>query len=411
MPSAFPGHTASIMNSDIERLQSYPFEKLQALKVGVQPPAELHHIALSLGEPQHAAPAFIAEAIQRHIDGLQRYPLTRGTDALRNAVKDWLVNRYHLPVNSLDADTQIAPVNGSREGLFSIAQALVDRTRENPLVLLPNPFYQIYEGAALLAGAAPYYYPTPAGNRYAPDFESVSNDTWRDCQLVYVCSPGNPTGHVVQPETFRLLLEKSAEFGFTIVSDECYSEIYFDEASPPPGLLQVAYEYGVTDFRHCAVFNSLSKRSNLPGLRSGFVVGDARVLKTYLHYRTYHGCAMSETVQHASIAAWRDETHVKQNREYYRRKFAAFIDILSPVHPVTQPDAAFFLWMPTPVDDLRFARQLYARQNVTVLPGSYLSRGGDTVNPGEDHVRIALVADEEQCAEAAQRIKQFLNTL
>ncbi|HEX7026726.1 MAG TPA: succinyldiaminopimelate transaminase [Gammaproteobacteria bacterium] len=399
------------MNPDIERLQSYPFEKLQALKTGVQPPAKIGHIALSLGEPQHAAPAFIAEAIQCHLDGLQRYPLTRGTEALRNTIRQWLFSRYRLPEDSLDADTQIAPVNGSREGLFSIAQALVDRSRENPLVLLPNPFYQIYEGAALLAGAKPFYYPTPADNGYAPDFTDISDDTWHDCQLIYVCSPGNPTGHVVQPQTFRLLLEKAAEFGFTIVSDECYSEIYFDENSPPPGLLQIAHESGVTDFRHCVVFNSLSKRSNLPGLRSGFVAGDAQLLKTYLHYRTYHGCAMSETIQHASIAAWRDEAHVKQNREVYRRKFATVIDILSSALPVRQPDAAFFLWLQTPIDDQQFARELYARQNVTVLPGSYLSRGNDTGNPGESHVRIALVAEEDQCVEAAQRIKQFLNSL
>lgn len=399
------------MNSDIERLQSYPFEKLQALKAAVQPPPGLDHIALSLGEPQHAAPAFIAEAIQRHIDGLQRYPLTRGTDDLRNTIKHWLINRYRLPENRLDPDTQIAPVNGSREGLFSIAQALVDRARKNPLVLLPNPFYQIYEGAALLAGAKPFYYSTPAETGYAPDFAGISNDIWRDCQLIYVCSPGNPTGHVVQAETFRLLLEKAAEFGFIIVSDECYSEIYFDESAPPPGLLQVAYESGVTDFHHCVVFNSLSKRSNLPGLRSGFVAGDAGVLKTYLHYRTYHGCAMSETTQHASIAAWRDEAHVKQNRDHYRRKFSAFIDILSPVLPVRQPDAAFFLWLHTPVDDQQFARELYARQNVTVLPGSYLSRGDNTGNPGKNHVRLALVAEENQCVEAAQRIRQFLNSL
>lgn len=397
------------MNPDIERLQSYPFEKLQALKAGVHPPAGLAHIALSLGEPQHAAPAFIADTLQRHIDGLQRYPLTRGIEALRNAIKRWLIGRYGLPENSLDADTQIAPVNGSREGLFSIAQALVDRTRENSLVLLPNPFYQIYEGAALLAGARPFYYPTPASSGYAPDFEAVPDEIWRDCQLIYICSPGNPTGHVIRPETFQLLLEKSAEFGFTIISDECYSEIYFDEDSPPPGLLQAAHESGYHDFRRCLVFNSLSKRSNLPGLRSGFVAGDARLLKTYLHYRTYHGCAMSETVQHASIAAWQDEAHVKQNRDYYRRKFSSVLDILSPA--VTRPDAAFFLWMPTPVDDQQFARGLYAEQNVTVLPGSYLSRRGDAGNPGENHVRIALVAEEKQCVDAALRIRRFLDTL
>lgn len=397
------------MNPDIERLQSYPFEKLQTLKAGVQPPAGLSHIALSLGEPQHAAPPFIADVIQQHIDGLQRYPLTRGIEALRSAIRDWLIARYRLPANSLDANTQIAPVNGSREGLFSIAQALIDRTRRNPLVLLPNPFYQIYEGAALLAGARPYYYPTPAGNGYAPDFDAIPDHVWRDCQLIYVCSPGNPTGHVIRPETFRRLLDKAAEFGFTIVSDECYSEIYFEEDAPPPGLLQVAHESGNDDFRRCLVFNSLSKRSNLPGLRSGFVAGDAALLKTYLHYRTYHGCAMSEPLQHASVAAWGDETHVKQNREHYRRKFSAVLDILSPA--VTRPEAAFFLWMPTPVDDEQFARRLFERQSVTVLPGSYLSRHDGTGNPGENHVRIALVADEPQCVEAALRIKQFLSTL
>lgn len=399
------------MNPDLQQLQPYPFEKLQALKAGIQAPPGLAHIAMSLGEPQHVSPAFIAEVIQQHLDGLQHYPLTRGTTELRNVIRDWLLHRYQLPATSLDAETQILPVNGSREGLFSVAQALVDRSRKNPLVMLPNPFYQIYEGAALLAGATPYYYATPAINRYAPDLESIPEQIWHDCQLIYLCSPGNPTGHVLDAKIYEWLLNKAEEFDFVIVSDECYSEIYFDEAAPPQGLLQIASKTGRSDFRNCLVFNSLSKRSNLPGLRSGFVAGDARLIKPFLHYRTYHGSAMSGTVQQTSIAAWRDEVHVRQNRALYRQKFSAFLDILTPTWPLTLPDAAFFVWAPTPVDDQQFARDLYAQQNITVLPGSYLSREVDGINPGKNHVRIALVAEESLCIDAANRIKEFLTTL
>jgi N-succinyldiaminopimelate aminotransferase len=401
------------MNPYLQKLQPYPFEKLSALKAGVSPPADLPHIALSIGEPKHPAPEFVLEALCASLDGLSQYPLTRGIPELREAIARWLERRFQLGIKTVDAETQVLPVNGTREALFAFAQAIVN-AQANETVLMPNPFYQIYEGAAYLAGATPVFYNTTAATGYVPDFDAISDAQWRDCRLLYICSPGNPSGAVIPRQTLIDLIAKARQFDFIIASDECYSEIYFDEASPPAGLLEAALACGNTVFENCVVFHSLSKRSNLPGLRSGFVAGDANVLKQFLLYRTYHVCAMSPIVQHASISAWNNEQHVIDNRKLYLQKFDAVIDILSPVIKVNRPDAAFYLWLQTPMDDTEFTRQLFAQQNVTVLPGSYLSREANgrsgLENPGSGHVRMALVAPLEECISAAKRIREFIET-
>lgn len=398
------------MNPDLDLLHPYPFEKLNKLKAGCEPPAALAHIALSIGEPKHAAPAFALQRLTQHLDGLSNYPLTKGIIELRESIVDWLVQRFQLPADSLNAEQHVLPVNGTREALFAFAQAVVDR-QQQPLVIMPNPFYQIYEGAALLAGAEPYYLNTLAENRYLPDFSTIDAATWQRCQLLYICSPGNPTGAVISQDTLQQLLRLAEQYDFIIAADECYSEIYFDENNPPVGLLQAAAAIGNTDYKRCVVFHSLSKRSNLPGLRSGFVAGDAEVLAKFLKYRTYHGCAMSLHHQHTSIAAWQDEQHVLANRELYRRKFDVVLEILAPVLDVQCPDAGFYLWAKTPLSDTEFARQLFTQQNVTVLPGSYLSRDSAGMNPGQNHVRMALVATLEECVEAAERIRRFCENL
>jgi N-succinyldiaminopimelate aminotransferase len=398
------------MNPELEKLHPYPFEKLAALKAGLQPPAELEHIALSIGEPKHDSPAFVLEAIRDALPTLASYPQTRGSLALRQAIREWLTGRFQLPTDSVNAEQHVLPVSGTREALFAFAQAVVDRRRD-PLVMMPNPFYQIYEGAALLAGAEPYYLNTSAANHYVPDFDSIPTAIWKRCQLLYLCSPGNPTGAVLDKTTLIQLMQLAEQHDFIIASDECYSEIYFDEARPPIGLLQAAAEAGNTEFKRCMVFHSLSKRSNLPGLRSGFVAGDADIISQFFQYRTYHGCAMPPHHQIASIAAWQDEQHVKHNRELYRAKFDAVLDILQPVMNVSRPDAGFYLWPETPIDDTEFARGLYASQNVTVLPGQYLSRECDNHNPGRQRIRMALVATLDECVSAAERIKNFINSL
>ena len=398
------------MNPHLDRLQPYPFEKLARLKQGLNPPADKPHIALSIGEPQHATPHFISEALIAHLHGLTNYPATKGLPRLRECIAAWLTHRFHLPEAAIDPERQVLPVNGTREALFSFAQCVVDASAK-PLVVMPNPFYQIYEGAALLAGAEPYFLNTTHETGYLPAFDAVPESVWERCQLLYVCSPGNPTGAVMHEATQRKLIELAHRFDFVIASDECYSELYADEGSPPPGLLQTAHAMGNTEFKHCVVFHSLSKRSNAPGLRSGFVAGDAEILKSYLLYRTYHGCALSLPVQHASIAAWCDESHVRENRELYRRKFAAVHGILSEVLDVDLPPAGFYLWPRTPVDGEAFARDLFARENVTVVPGSYLSRESAGLNPGREHVRLALVAPLEDCVEAARRIRAFVESL
>jgi len=415
------------MTPNLKFLHPYPFEKLAQLKQGIVPPTDLRHIALSMGEPTHSTPHFIQEALLAHLHGLSNYPTTKGIPELRTAIANWLSARFQIPEAVINPETQVLPVNGTREALFSFAQCVIDSTRR-PVVVMPNPFYQIYEGAALLAGAEPYYLNTLENSGYLPDFDTVPEEIWQRCQLIYVCSPGNPTGAVMNEADYQKLIQLAEKYDFIIASDECYSELYDDEANPPAGLLQSAYLLGNTAFKRCVVFHSLSKRSNAPGLRSGFVAGDADILQAYFQYRTYHGCAMPLPTQHASIRAWQDEKHVQENRRLYREKFAAFIDILGEVCTITKPPASFYVWMKAPTLDKlhgrrkhdklpgataasEFARQLFAQFNITVLPGSYLSRDFDGQNPGQDHVRIALVAPLEDCIEAAQRIKQFLNSL
>ena len=398
------------MNPDLLRLQPYPFEKLASLKQGTCPPANLEHIALSIGEPKHEAPQLALETLHGALGDINRYPLTKGSSNLRGAIAAWLQRRFSLPAGSLDPEQQIIPVNGSREALFSFAQAIVDRSK-SALVLMPNPFYQIYEGAALLAGAQPWFYSTDRHHNYQPDFEAIPDEIWQRCQLLYICSPGNPTGAVLPLHTLKSLIAKAEQFDFIIASDECYSEIYFDEDQPPPGLLQAAAEMGNHDYKRCVVFNSLSKRSNLPGMRSGLVAGDAEIIKSYLLYRTYHGSAMPPAHQAASAAIWGDETHVMENRRRYRHKFDQVLEILRPALDASLPDAGFYLWLPTPITDTDFARELFAQQHVTVLPGRYLSRKVGDFDPGEKHIRIALVASEEECIKAAERISAFVESL
>ena len=398
------------MNPDLDKLHPYPFEKLQALKAGATPPADRPHIALSIGEPRQAAPAFVLDVLRDALDGAARYPLTKGEAALREAIAGWLERRFGLAAGGVDPDTQVLPVTGTREALFAFAQAVVDRSQD-AAVLLPNPFYQIYEGAALLAGAEPIYLNTEAENGFVPDFDAVPDAVWARCQLLYLCSPGNPTGAVLDLDTLHKVMELAERHDFIIAADECYSEIYFDEDRPPVGLLQAAAAAGNSDFRRCVVFHSLSKRSNLPGLRSGFVAGDAEVLARFLRYRTYHGCAMPPHHQAASIAAWGDEAHVVENRRHYRARFDAVLEILSPVLDVQRPEAGFYLWTPTPIPDADFARGLFAAENVTVLPGSFLSRDTADGNPGAGRVRMALVAELDECIEAARRIRRYAESL
>jgi N-succinyldiaminopimelate aminotransferase len=399
------------MNPDLDQLQPYPFERLAALKAGIAPPTDRSHIALSIGEPRHATPGFLVDALGSELgNGLNRYAATRGEPELRAAIADWLGRRFHLRSGAIDPERQVLPVSGTREGLFSLAQAVVDRSAR-PTVLMPNPFYQIYEGAALLAGAEPVYLNTDRAQGHEPDLDAVPEAVWRRCQLVYACSPGNPSGAVLTREFYRRLLELADRHGFVIAADECYSELYRDENDPPPGLLQICAELGRDDFHRCVVFHSLSKRSNAPGLRSGFVAGDAAVLERFLLYRTYHGCAMPLQVQRASIAAWRDEAHVRENRARYREKFERVTEILAPVLDLELPAAGFYLWPRLPMDDTEFARELFRHENVTVLPGQYLSRESGGHHPGRNHVRIALVAELEECIEAAARIRRFSNRM
>jgi len=398
------------MNPDLARLQPYPFEKLASLKAGVRPPPGLSPIALSIGEPKHPTPEFITETLIAHLHLLASYPTTRGLPALRQAMADWLRRRYGLPDGGLDPERQILPLNGTREGLFALPQALVDRSRQ-PLVLMPNPFYQIYEGAALLAGAEPSYLPCRSEQGYIPDFAAVDADTWRRCQMLYLCSPGNPTGAVIPQPILQRLIELAREFDFVIAADECYAELYDEESRPPVGLLQAAAAMGHTDYRHCLVFHSLSKRSNVPGLRSGLVAGDADLIERFFHYRTYHGCAMPVQHQYASIAAWGDEAHVVANRALYRAKFDAVLAILAEVLKVERPEGGFYLWPRTSIPDPVFARDLFAAANVTVLPGSYLSREVAGFDPGAGRVRLALVAPLDECVEAAWRIRRYVETL
>jgi N-succinyldiaminopimelate aminotransferase len=395
------------MNPDLNRLQPYPFQKLAALFRDVQPNAALRPISLSIGEPKHATPQFIKDALTANLDGLANYPTTAGSDALRNTIANWIATRFDVPVP--DAKAQVLPVNGSREALFAFAQAVIDRSKPDPAVVCPNPFYQIYEGAAFLAGATPYFLNTLPENHFALNFTQLPEAVWQRTQLIYVCSPGNPSGSVMPLSEWKTLFEMSDRYGFIIASDECYSEIYFE--TKPLGALQAAQQLGRSDYKNLVVFSSLSKRSNVPGMRSGFVAGDAEVIAKFALYRTYHGSAMNPAIQAASIAAWNDETHVAENRRLYDEKFAKVIEILKPVLPVVLPDAGFYLWIRTPIADTAFAQALYRDYNVTLLPGSYLARSANGINPGENFVRLALVASTEETLEAARRIAQFVSTL
>ena len=395
------------MNPDLQQLQPYPFQKLAALFREVTPNRDYHPISLSIGEPKHATPQFIKDALTANLDGLANYPTTAGSDTLRNAIANWLAKRYGIPAP--DAKTQILPVNGSREALFAFAQAVIDRSKNNPAVVCPNPFYQIYEGAALLAGAAPHFLNTLPQDNYALNFAQLPEEVWQRAQLIYVCSPGNPTGRVMPLQEWQTLFEMSDRYGFVIASDECYSEIYFD--TPPLGALQAAQRLGRSDYKNVVVFSSLSKRSNVPGMRSGFVAGDATIIEKFMLYRTYHGCAMNPAIQAASVAAWNDEAHVAENRRLYAEKFTRVTELLQPVLPVSLPDAGFYLWIRTPVADTAFAQALYRDYNVTVLPGSYLARTAHGVNPGEGFIRLALVANLKETVEAAHRIASFVSAL
>jgi N-succinyldiaminopimelate aminotransferase len=389
------------LNLDLDRLQPYPFERLRQLFAGITPAADLAPINLSIGEPKHPTPPFILEAYAKALPGIASYPLTAGVPQLREAIAAWAMQRYQL--NALDPSTQILPVTGTREALFSFAQTVIDRTRD-ARVVAPNPFYQIYEGAALLAGSKPIYLPTTADEGFRMRFETLTPAEWRNVQLVYVCSPGNPTGHVMTLDEWKQLFELSDRYGFVIASDECYSEIYFEEGNPPLGSLEAASQLGRDRYERLVMFCSLSKRSSVPGMRSGFVAGDADVLEKFLLYRTYHGTAMSVAVQHASIAAWHDEGHVIENRRLYAQKFAQATPVIASRLPCSIPNAAFYLWARTPISDTEYAQRLYAHKHVTVLPGSYLSRDTRSGNPGTGYVRIALVASPAEVADAAARI-------
>jgi N-succinyldiaminopimelate aminotransferase len=395
------------MNPRLDRLHAYPFERLARLKAGVAPPAELAHIAMSIGEPQHAPPVFVLETLRRNLDRLGSYPATAGLPELRGACARWLERRFALPAQSVNADTMVLPVNGTREALFAFVQAAVDN-RHDSLVLMPNPFYQIYEGAALLAGAEPYLLDTTAETLFTPDLQAVPESVWQRCQVLFLCNPGNPTGTVLSQDYLRRALALADRYDFIIAADECYTELYLDESSPSPGLLQTCLAAGHDRFQRCVVFHSLSKRSSVPGLRSGFVAGDPEIMARFLLYRTYHGSAMPVPTQLASVAAWEDDAHASANRRLYQEKFERVLPILAPVMKVQKPAGAFYLWPDIGGDDERFTRDLFAAKNITVLPGSYLARAGTAGNPGAGRVRISLVPSVAQCLEAAERIKDFV---
>ena len=393
------------MNPLLQRLQPYPFERLKQLFATVTPSANHAPISLGIGEPRHATPQLVLDALASSTAALSSYPATAGIPALRQSCANWVQRRYGLTLNP---DNQILPINGSREALFAFAQTVLDGSKVGATVVCPNPFYQIYEGAALLAGAQAFYAPSDPAFNFNVDWGKVPEEVWKNTQLLFVCSPGNPTGSVMPLEDWKTLFELSDRYGFVIASDECYSEIYFRE-EPPLGGLEASYKLGRTDYKNLVAFTSLSKRSNVPGMRSGFVAGDVDLLQQFLLYRTYHGSAMSGMVQAASIAAWNDEAHVVANRDMYRQKFAAVTPLLAQVLDVKLPDAAFYLWAAVPGgDDQAFARDLLAQYNVTVLPGSFLARESQGFNPGAGRIRMALVAETQECMQAAQRIVEFV---
>ncbi|HKE43441.1 MAG TPA: succinyldiaminopimelate transaminase [Steroidobacteraceae bacterium] len=395
------------MNPRLASLHPYPFERLRRLINGIQPPKELSPIALWIGEPRHTPPQFLIDALTSALGTLGQYPAALGVPELRQAATQWLERRFKLPAGSVDPQTMLLPVSGTREALFSFVQAVIDPATR-PLVMMPNPFYQIYEGAALLAGAEPFYLDALAGNRYLPDLRAVPDAAWRRCQLLFLCSPGNPTGAVMNLDYLAEALELADRYGFVIAADECYADVYLDETSPPPSLLQAARIAGRSRFERCVVFHSLSKRSSVPGLRSGFVAGDAQILQQYLLYRTYHGAAVATHVQLASARAWSDDAHAATNRALYQEKFTQVIPVLEPVLDLHRPDGAFYLWPHVGDDDEAFVRELYAGKNVLVLPGSYMARATDGTNPGRGRVRVSLVASVPDCVTAAQRVRDFM---
>ena len=391
------------MNPGFTSLQPYPFERLRALYAEVQA-AQKEPINFSIGEPKHPTPAFIQRALIESIDGTNKYPSTRGTPELREAIAHWLSARFQLSAESIDPDKHVLPVNGTREALFAIAQCLIDRSVTDAKVVMPNPFYQIYEGAALLAGAEPVFIDTTSGY----EFDMLDQRIWQKCQMVYVCSPGNPSGQVISQQNYATLLELADRYNFVIVADECYSELYYNEQEPPLGLLQAAHALGVKNHEKCLVMHSLSKRSNAPGLRSGFVAGDPAVIEKFFQYRTYHGSAMSLHVQQASIAAWEDEAHVRENRALYREKFDAVVPILAAKIDLEIPPAGFYLWPDVGRDDIEFCRVAMMEQNVQFLPGQFLAREVDGTNPGKNRIRLALVAELEQCIDGAKRLAEII---
>ncbi len=394
------------MNPRLGLLKPYPFERLRGLLAGVAPPPGLPHITLGMGEPQHPTPALIKEALAANLQGLAKYPLTLGLEALRTAIAEWLARRHGL--DSIDADREVIPVLGTREALFAIAQTVLDPAEKDAIVMLPNPAYQIYEGAALLGGASPYYVNALAANGFRTQWHAIPDTVWKRTRLVYTCSPNNPHGRVMTLEEWKQLFALQDRHGFVIVSDECYSEIYFDEQSPPLGALRAAHALGRHGYPGLVAMGSLSKRSSAPGLRSGFAAGDRAVIAKFVLYRTYHGSQMGNAVQMASVAAWKDEAHVAENRRLYREKFALFREKVRPVLPLAMPEAAFYFWAEVGGDDTAFARDLYADANVTVLPGTFIGREAHGVNPGRGFVRIALVSTIEETLEAAERIGRFM---
>lgn len=396
------------MNPSLALLKPYPFERLRNLLAGSKPNADKKLIGLQIGEPRHVAPAFVTQALVDNLHLLGSYPLTAGILPLRQSIAAWLTRRFRLPAHAIDPENMVLPVTGTREALFAFVQAVVDRSKP-AAVVMPNPFYQIYEGAAILAGAQPVYLNTTAATNYLPDLDSVSPEIWNRCQVLFLCSPGNPTGAVMSLDYLKHALELADRYDFVIASDECYSEIYLNEARLPVGLLEAAHALGRDRFERCVVFHSLSKRSSVPGLRSGFVAGDVNIIKPFLLYRTYHGCAMPQPTQMASLLAWNDEAHVIENRRLYQEKFAAVLPILQPVMKVHAPEASFYLW-PQIDDDERFTRELFEQQHVMLLPGSYLSRTTLSGDPGRNHLRISLVASVDECREAAERIREYIES-
>jgi N-succinyldiaminopimelate aminotransferase len=396
------------MNPRLDLLHTYPFEKLARLKAGVTPPKDLPHVAMSIGEPQHETPAFILETLKQNLHRLGSYPATIGLIELRSACARWLERRFALAAGKLNPETMVLPVNGTREALFAFVQSVVG-SKSKPLVAMPNPFYQIYEGAALLAGAEPYFLNTTAANGYIPDLDAVPAEVWDRCEILFLCNPGNPAGATAPRKYLEHALDLAGKHNFLIAADECYAEIYLDENAPPPSLLEAALATGRDKLQRCVVFHSLSKRSSVPGLRSGFVAGDAAVIAKFLLYRTYHGSAMAVPTQIASVAAWDEDTHAAQNRKLYQDKFAKVLPILASVLDVKRPDGAFYLWPHVGQDDEQFVRELFATQNLTLLPGSYLAREAHGENPGAGRVRISLTASVDQCVLAAERIRDFVS--